>query len=124
VGKHGSIAVIERFIQTVKNECTRVIMIPFRRRSFREELARFVEWYNQWRPHMTLDGRTPDEVYHKQHPACRYPRFEPRSRWPRRAACAQPGSPIRGKPGVALELHVDLHGGRKHLPVITLKRAA
>jgi hypothetical protein len=31
---------------------------------------------------------------------------------------------VRGKPGVNLQLVVDFHQGRKHLPIVTLKRVA
>jgi hypothetical protein len=31
---------------------------------------------------------------------------------------------IKGKPGVRLELSVTFHGGRKHLPIVTLRRVA
>jgi len=93
-----------------------LIDVPLRRRDFREEIARFVEWFNGFRPHTFLNGRTPNEVYERRHPACRYPRLEPREHWPR--------VPIRGKPGAKSELHLDVHAGRKHLPVVTLERAA
>jgi transposase InsO family protein len=124
VGQHGSIAVIERFILTLKTLCTRVILVPVRREKMREELQRFASWYNGHRPHMTLNGATPDEVYHRRHPACRYPRLEPRGHWPRRSPSAQPRVPIRGWPGQRLELDVQYHAGRKHLPIVTLRRAA
>jgi transposase InsO family protein len=123
VGQHGSIAVIE-FILTMKTLCTRVMLVPLRREKIREELSRFAGWYNGHRPHMTLKGSTPDEVYHRQHPTCRYPRLEPRGHWPRASPCAQPRVPIRGWPGQRLELNVEFHAGRKHLPIVTLRRAA
>jgi hypothetical protein len=31
---------------------------------------------------------------------------------------------IRGKPGVRLDLHVSYLAGRKHLPIVALKRVA
>jgi transposase InsO family protein len=124
VGQHGSIAVVERFILTLKTLCTRVILVPVRRERMREELNRFAGWYNGDRPHMTLNGATPDEVYHRRHPTCRFPRFEPRAHWPRRSSCARPGVPIRSWPGQRLELHVEFQAGRKHLPNVTLCRAA
>jgi len=31
---------------------------------------------------------------------------------------------VRGKPGAQLELHVEFLGGRKHLPIVTLRRVA
>jgi transposase InsO family protein len=124
VGQQGSLAVIERFILTMKMHCTRVILVPTRRNKMREELNRFAEWYNDSRPHMTLKGVTPDEIYRGHHPTCRYPRLEPRARWPRGAPCAKPRVPIRGRSGQQLELNVELHTDRKHLPIVTLRRAA
>jgi putative transposase len=124
VGQYGSIAVVERFIRTLKDEYTRLLDVPSRRRDFRAELACFIEYYNEWRPHSFLRGKAPNEAYHKRHPACRYPRFEPRPRWPRGVPCAAPRVPVRGKPGVRLTLQVTYHGGRKPLPIVTLRHAA
>jgi hypothetical protein len=125
VGQHGSIAVVERFIRTMKTECTRrLFLMPMRRETFRQELSRYAEWYNQHRPHEWLGGRTPDEVYHDERPANRVPRWEPRSRWPRGSPCAQPQTLIKGQPGLRLELAVTFQAGRKHLPVVTLYRVA
>jgi transposase InsO family protein len=63
VGKQGSIAVTERVIKTVKYEWLKRVPVI---RGF-DHLTRlcdeFVEWYNEWRPHMTLDGARPDDVY-------------------------------------------------------------
>jgi transposase InsO family protein len=123
VGKCGSIAVVERLIRTLKDECTRVIRVPARRRDFRAELALFAEWSNEHRPHTFLNGRTPNEVYHNRRPACRHPRFEPRARWPRGSPSAAPRVPVKGKPGVRLVLHIEYHGGRWHLPIVTLRAA-
>ena len=55
--------------------------------------------------------------------------FEIRSRnipWTttRGSPAAKPWALVRGKPGAQLELHVEFLGGRKHLPVVTLRRAA
>jgi len=124
VGKYGSIAVVERFILTMKNECTRRILIPCRRGSFRRELSLFTAWHNRDRPHTWLDGRTPDEVYFGKPAACCAPRFEPRRRWPRRSRCAAPQARVRGRCGIRLELHVSFRVDRKHLPVVELRRAA
>ncbi len=63
VGQHGSISVVERFIQTVKNECPRRLQVSLGVKTFRQELPWFTVWYNQHRPHSTLGGRTPEEVY-------------------------------------------------------------
>ena len=61
VGEHGSIAVVERAIRTLKNECTRRILVPQRRGEFHRELMSFLDWYNEHRSHMTLVGSTPNE---------------------------------------------------------------
>ncbi len=124
IGKHGSIAVVERFIRTLKDQCTRCLLIPLQRKAFRRELQFFVEWYNLHRPHAWLGGRTPDEAYHHRRSANRQPRFEPRPYWPRPSPCAKPQTLVKGQPGVQLEMEVAFHAGRKHLPIVTLKRAA
>lgn len=79
--------------------------------------------------------------------ANRAPRFEsersgdppalsggPRLRWPRGSPCLpaavpsggrhKPQTLVKGKPGVRRGLVVTFEGGRKHLPVITLRRGA
>jgi putative transposase len=125
VGKYGSLAVIERCIRTLKSECTRqLILVPYRLASFRQELALYSSWYNGHRPHTWLGGATPDEAYYRRRRFCRAPRFEPRSRWPRRFRCAAPQVLVRGQPGTHLELGVHYHAGRRHLPIVSLRRAA
>jgi len=124
VGKYGSLAVIERLIRSIKDECTRRLIIPYRRDAFRRELLLFLSWYNGHRPHNWLDARTPDEVYFGKPAACCAPRLEPRRRWPRDSPCAQPQATIRGRRGARLELQVSHLAGRKHLPIVELKRAA
>ena len=124
VGKHGSIAVVERFVRTLKDECTRRILVPFRYDEFRRELRLFVEWYNEYRPHTYLDGRTPNEAALDLPPANESPRLEPRPNWPRKSRCASPQAPVRGDPGARIVLSIAYHGSRKHLPIITLKKVA
>ncbi len=124
VGKHGSIAVIERFIGTMKREGTHRLLIPLRRATFRNELQLFVAWYNAHRPHSALDGCTPHEVYHDLPATNRRPRCEPRSGWPRRSNCATPQTLVAGQPGARFSLTIDFVQGRKHLPIVSLKRAA
>jgi len=124
VGKYGSIAVVERFIRTLKDECTRRIAVPLRRRDMRRELICHLDWYNEHRPHDYLDGRTPNEVYHNRPAANETPRVEVRLYWPPGASCAARAASIDGEPGRKVELAVSYHAGRKHLPVIQLKRVA
>ena len=124
IGQHGSIAVVERFIQTVKIECTRRLLVSLHSTTFRRELSWFTVWYNRHRPHTTLGGRTPGEVYFQKRPANRSPRFEPRALWPRPAPCALPQVLVKGQPGVRIGLEVSYQQKRKHLPVATIRRAA
>ena len=124
VGKHGSIAVVERIIRTMKDETMRRILIPQRRAALHRELNAFFVWYNEHRPHTTLEGKTPNEVYFRLRPANRRPRIEPRKRWPRSAPCAAPQTFIAGQPGDRFTLQVDFQDGKRHLPIVSLKRAA
>jgi hypothetical protein len=91
---------------------------------YSSELSLFFDWYNQDRPHMTLKGDTPDEVYFNRRHACRAPRFEPRAHWPRGSPCAAPQTLVKGQPGAVLEMSVDFVARRRHLPRVTLRRAA
>jgi hypothetical protein len=124
VGQHGSIALIERFILTLKNECTRIILVPLRREAFHRELRFFEVWFNQHRPHSALDGKTPYEMYQEILQGCQRPGIEPRSRWPRSAPCASPHAPVAGHCGTRIHLDVRYHWGRKHLPIVALRLAA
>jgi hypothetical protein len=116
---------MERLILTLKQNLARLTLVPLRREAFQAEVNRLVLWYNKYRPHMTLAGKTPDEGYDRQRcPANRRPRFEPRRGWPRRSPCAGPATLVKGRPGTRLEFRVLIDGGRKHLPIVTLRRAA
>ena len=64
VGKHGSIAVVERFHRTLK-ELLRLTTIPEDQTTFERELGVIIDWYNEHRPHETLDGKTPNEVHYR-----------------------------------------------------------
>jgi transposase InsO family protein len=124
LGEHGSIAVVERLILTLKQSIALLPLVPLRRRAFLRELQYLAAWYNADRPHMTLDGRTPDEVYHGLRPRNRQPRFEPRANWPRRSPCAKPVTLVKGQPGVRLKCLLTFRGKRRHLPVVALMPAA
>jgi len=124
VGKQGSIAVVERFIRTLKDEATRKRIVPLRRHALHRDLRYFVDWYNQSRPHSGLEGKTPDEMYFALRPAKRRPRIEPRKAWPRRSSCATPRTLVAGQPGDRFTLRIDYYRGRRHLPIVSLQRAA
>ena len=123
IGKHGSIAVVERSILTMKCLLTLMPFISYRREEFRRQLLDTAEWYNGSRPHTWLGGKTPNEVYFGTFPANRRPRYETRAKWPRGSSCARPWALVRGSPGAKLTLDVSFYQGRKHLPVIKLRRA-
>jgi len=63
VGKHGSIAVTERVIRTLKQEWLRRVPV-IRGLDHLDQLLRgFAVYYNAWRPHTTLAGAVPDLVH-------------------------------------------------------------
>ena len=123
IGEHGSIAIVERCIRSIK-ELLRRILVPYRHALMQEELLCTMGWFNEHRTHDTLIGKTLDEVYFNRPPESERPRLEPRPRWPKSAPCAAPQAPIRGSPGVKLHLEVTHYRGRRHLPIVTLKEAA
>ena len=115
VGSHKSIAIIERFWRTLKDECCRRMVVPLGLAEMQTELDVYVAWYNQHRPHRALGGATPEE--RRAESVAEVVRFEARA-----------GVPIRGDPELtkrvsSLELSVDGYEGRKHLPVVTLRAA-
>jgi len=44
--------------------------------------------------------------------------------WAKGSPCARPGALTRGRPGAELKLSVDFLAGRRHLPLVTLRRVA
>jgi putative transposase len=113
LGEPASICIVERFIRSLKQECTRrLTLVPLSHRAMRRELGAYGIWYNRSRPHTHLFGRTPQEAFDGR-PGPRR-RFETRPRMP------SGGVPRCGK----LELVVDHLGDRAHLPVIALRPAA
>lgn len=121
LGQPGSIAVLDRFFLTLKETCR--VLVPFNADDKQQELELFLSWYNAHRAHTSLDGATPDEVYFGMKPACEKPRLEPRPRWPSRAPSAQPRAAIDSRTKV-VDIRIHFLAGRKHLPVIAVKRAA
>jgi len=115
-GKHGSIAVVERAIRTMKDECLRKISVAMPKEEVQEELDIWRDWYNTQRPHSYLLGATPHETEQGVTPAHQLPRFEPREHWPHTLG-------IRGRPGQRLKLKVAHYRGRKHLPVVRVLAA-
>ena len=77
----------------------------------RKELSVYTSWFNEHRPHQSLDGRTPLEVYKDLVPASQQGSVEPRMK-----------RPTHREAQVALS--VTYYAGRPQLPIITLQRAA
>ena len=123
VGKRGSIAVVVRFHRTLK-ETLRLITLPEDQSEFEREIRLIVNWYNEHRPHETLDGKTPNEVHFALPPANKQPRCEPRRKWPRGSPCAKPQVRIDGAPGDPIIFEIDCHEDRRHLPIIRVRQAA
>jgi transposase InsO family protein len=68
VGKHGSIAVTERIIKTLKYEWLKRVAIIKGFDHLTKLCREFETWYNSWRPHMTLEGFRPDDLYYDRKP--------------------------------------------------------
>ncbi len=82
IGQHGSIAIVERFIRTLKQEHLRRVFVPPTRRRITRLIATFQRHYNEHRPHSALAGLTPAmKARGTPHPATTR-RYELRPRWP------------------------------------------
>ena len=92
-------------MRSIKDECTRCILVPLSEDGIRREIALYVNWYNQFRPHQALGGRIPMDLYFgiEEETTC----FE-----------------TRGENAVAILLVVTRLDDRRHLPIVELKRAA
>jgi transposase InsO family protein len=121
IGQHGSIAVIERFMRTMKDECFRKILVPLSLAPMVRELSLYVFWYNEHRPHASLAGATPAEVRDGRLPARSQPALEVRRDFP--LPRGDP-TPLRRRSSRPLELVVTYLEGRPHLPLIELGDAA
>ncbi len=63
VGEHGSIAVTERVIETLKYEWLKKIPVIRGFRHLTSVCSDFTEWYNNWRPHEFLGTATPGKAF-------------------------------------------------------------
>ena len=101
-----------------------MIIVPEDQSQFEQEVMLTIDWYNECRPHTTLGGKTPNEVYFSHPAAHEQSRCEPREGWPRGSPCASPQVDIEGEPGDPIVLEIDCLEGRRHLPIIRNHRAA
>lgn len=121
VGKHGSIAVIERFFRSMKEEMLRrLAIVPLRDGAMAAEITAYLDWYHDHRPHQGLAGLTPTERAGKRQPL--------RLRKPVELTPSSPlarGDPSHDAASVrVVRLHVTALYGRAHLPVVELRTAA
>ena len=63
VGEHGSIAVTERVIESLKYEWLKKVPVIRGYRHLIQLCTSFGEWYNNWRPHEYLGSATPAEAF-------------------------------------------------------------
>jgi putative transposase len=99
VGTHGSIATIERMWRSLKSECLNSTCAWLSARALARKVADYSDWYNAFRPHQGLRGRTPCEV----------------------AAKAKRPKPLAIKDGDAVRVsRRHLHGDPK-LPIYTIR---
>jgi len=68
IGKHGSVAVTERVIKTLKYEWLRCVPIIKGFNRLTSLCTEFESWYNTWGPHMTLEGLRPDDLSYSRKP--------------------------------------------------------
>ena len=112
IGKHGSIAVLERFIRSMKEECFRAVVVLLTVALVEQELKLWLVWYHEHRPHQGLAGKTPGEMVKRKAPAKAGRPARARRRGGRRRVLRP------------LELVVSHVGGRAHLPIVDLRPAA
>jgi transposase InsO family protein len=117
LGRHGSIAVVERVFRTMKYEFLRRKLLPARWRRMSELTRAWQHHYNRFRPHAHLGGATPAEIRDGPRGAAAAQQFETRLRMP----C---GARTRVPKGQRLELIVNNHNGHSELPIVSLRLAA
>ena len=122
VGKHGSIAVTERVIKSLKYEYLNRIVVPHSQNDMENELRTYAAWYNEFRPHTRHFGKTPNEIYFNRRAANTLPRIEPRKYAKHLTPCAAPRMMIRGKAGTNIRLVLDFHDRNRLLPIVKFER--
>ncbi len=68
IGKHGSIAVTERVIKTLKVEWLHRVPLIRGFDHLTQLCFEYRCWYNTWRPHMSREGARPDDVFYDRKP--------------------------------------------------------
>jgi transposase InsO family protein len=109
-------------ILTYKEGGIRRILVPISRGEMIRETRLFFEWYNVHRPHMSLDGKTPNEVYFNLRAANAKPRIETRPLAKHSTPCAATRMCIAGRAGAKVKVRLEFLEGRRHLPIIKIER--
>ena len=99
IGRTGSVALVERFWRSMKDEYARGLFLYRPIARIERQMRSFALWFNAERPHTSLGFRTPDDVHHGR------PRRRPRNL-------------TRGV------LAVRFVSGDSRLPVLRLRHAA
>ena len=97
-------------------------IVPTNQSEFEHKLSLWSTWYNSHRPHMSLNGRTPDEVFFKKRAANTLPRIEPRVGLKHSSPCAAPRVMMAGKAGRKVNIQLSFLEGRQHLPILNVLR--
>jgi transposase InsO family protein len=124
IGKHGSIAILERMILSLKAEFLRRIFVPYSLPRMQQAMASYQVWYNEFRPHSSLGGRTPAEVRDGRVRERDAVRIEPRARYPLARAGPDEAPPAVEPARGRLELMVSRVNGYRELPIVELRQAA
>jgi len=88
-----------------------------------DELLRYVTWYDEYRPHQSLAGCTPNEIDDGTRSARDASRFETRTE-PRNGKNDAVDEQVQVEHVTKLRLVVSQLDGRAHLPIVKLERAA
>lgn len=123
LGKHGSIAVLERFWRSLKTEMLRRLrLVPTAMPVMVAEVDAYLRWYHEHRPHQGLGGKTPNEVIRGGVAARETPRLELRPNWP--LSRGSPSPLVSRRVEGVLLLDARLAEGREHLPIVRVREAA
>ena len=113
---------LELYHRTLKSEFTQRILVPTSLDEFETELGLWCRWYNGFRPHSFLKGKTPDEAYCGHTAANTLPRIETRLKAKHGTPCASPRMMIAGRAGAKVRVELSFLEGRRHLPILRSTR--
>ena len=124
---------MERFHRTLK-ELLRLSTIPENQTEFEHELELIIDWYNEHRPHETLASRKRQRSEETQRggerlselaPAANgQPPFDAAHTMATRFTLRGASGGLEGDPGDPIIFEIDCLDGRRHLPLIRVRRAA